>query len=121
MINYSADDYIGLNDLSYAWDEAIREQDVRVIPGIKVSSELAEFESVSWEAMWGDSPEGYASTNVVALGKVNDGRWVVLEGWCDTTGWDCQAGGTIVYADSREHAINFGLDDESRKRLQVNG
>jgi hypothetical protein len=119
MINYSADDYIGLDDLSYAWELAEIEQDVRVIPGIKVSKEQVDFNAVSWERMWGDSPEGYASTNVVALGEARDGRWVVVEGWCDTTGWDCQAGGWITYADTRDNAIKFALDDESRKRLQV--
>lgn len=39
------------------------------------------------------SPEGYGSTNVWGVFKLKSGKYAGLWAWCDTTGWDCRAGG----------------------------
>ena len=68
----------------------------------------------AWDA---HSPEGYASTDVVALVELADGTWAALTAWCDTTGWDCQSDVTWRWARTREDAIRFGLDRAGRERL----
>lgn len=40
----------------------------------------------------GFSPEGYASWEGSFVLELNDGRWCILSGWCDTTGWGCRDG-----------------------------
>lgn len=55
----------------------------------------------------------------LAYGKLRDGRHFYLEAWCDYTGWDCQAGGSVVIANSREELVRFGLDEESRRIFEV--
>lgn len=63
------------------------------------------------------SPEGYGSVNLAFLGRLNDGRWVTCVAWCDTSGWDCRSGSDWRIFDTRNGAVAFGLDKESRARL----
>lgn len=52
-------------------------------------------------------------------GKLKDGRWFYLEAWCDYTGWDCQAGGSVTIANSRDEIERFGMGKENRRILGV--
>ncbi len=66
--------------------------------------------------LWVESTEGYAQRDVVLLAELTDG-WATLTAWCDTTGWDCQSGGSWKWAATKEDAIRNGLDKEGRIRL----
>ena len=55
----------------------------------------------------------------MCYGRVLDGRWFYLEAWCDYTGWDCQAGGSVTFAATREECERFALTDEARQRMNV--
>lgn len=65
-------------------------------------------------AEWSD--EGYADRSVRAVFMVDDGAWVFLSAGCDTTGWDCQAGGTAEWADAREDLLAL-ITAEDRQKL----
>jgi hypothetical protein len=51
---------------------------------------------------WGFSPEGYGSWEGGFVLRFGDGTVAYLSGWCDTTGWGCQDGVDIQYANSVE-------------------
>lgn len=51
--------------------------------------------------------------------KLKDGRYAMLDAWCDYTGWDCQSGGTSRVASSLDSLIRFGLTNEQRDRLNL--
>ena len=51
---------------------------------------------------WGFSPEGYASWEGGFVLHFGDGQYAYLSGWCDTTGWGCQDGVDIKWANSIE-------------------
>ena len=55
----------------------------------------------------------------MCYGQLNDGRWFYLEAGCDYTGWDCQAGGSVTIARTKEECENFAMTDESRSRMNV--
>lgn len=55
----------------------------------------------------------------IGLFKLHDGRWLVACGWCDYTGWDCQAGNSLAVAKTLDDAIGYGLTPDQRKRLGV--
>lgn len=57
--------------------------------------------------------------NWICFGKLYDGRWFSLSAGCDYTGWDCQASGTAIVAESVDDIVRLGLDDGERDRLQV--
>lgn len=63
------------------------------------------------------SPEGYSSTDIAFLGRLTNGRWVTCVAWSDTTGFGCQHQVDWRIADTRDEAIAFGLDQESRNKL----
>jgi hypothetical protein len=50
--------------------------------------------------------------------EAKDGRFGFLAAGCDYTGWDCQAGGSTVVADTLADLIQYGLTDEARERLK---
>lgn len=52
--------------------------------------------------------------NWLACGLLRDGRWFFLEAGCDYTGWDCQASGSAVVADSWDALLLYALTDEAR-------
>src|SRR6478735_12405859 len=50
---------------------------------------------------WSSADEqGWDGEAVEIVAELNDGRWVFIEGSCDYTGWDCQAGADAYYASS---------------------
>jgi hypothetical protein len=55
----------------------------------------------------------------VGLFLLSDGRYLIAEGSCDYTGWDCQAGNHLAVASTLDDGIAFGLTPEQRKRLGV--
>lgn len=59
----------------------------------------------------------YAEVSVIGVFELRDGRFAVVGGWCDTTGWDCQAGNRMVVCASELDAVRFGLDDDDRRKL----
>src|SRR5690349_2831986 len=64
-----------------------------------------------------DSPgenDGPAWLFVVELA---DGRFAFVDASCDYTGWDCQAGGSIIVSGSLDDLVRYGLTDEARDRL----
>jgi hypothetical protein len=65
--------------------------------------------------LWSERGD-YAETTVHALVRLHDGRWAGVHGWCDTTGWDCQAGVTW-FVGSRDEVIRDGLTEQDRNRF----
>lgn len=55
----------------------------------------------------------------VGLFRLKDGRYLVAEGGCDYTGWDCQAGNSLCVAGNLDDAVRLGLSDEQQRRLGV--
>lgn len=47
-------------------------------------------------------------------GMFADGMFFYLEAWCDYTGWDCRAGGSITFSPTYEDMMRFGLDNRAR-------
>lgn len=41
---------------------------------------------------YGDSQEGYGQWAGGFIMRLNDGRIILITGWCDTSGWGCQDG-----------------------------
>ncbi len=39
--------------------------------------------------------------------QLNSDKYVLLEGWCDYTGWDCQSGAFHVVCDSPNDALEY--------------
>lgn len=52
-------------------------------------------------------------------GRLKDGRWFYVDGWCDYTGWDCQSGIAAFLADSYENLTRWGLGREERDLWDV--
>lgn len=63
------------------------------------------------------SPEGWGSIDLAIVVKLNDGRWGVIAGWADTTGWGCQCGGEVTAFPTEDEMVRFGLTDEYRRWL----
>lgn len=63
------------------------------------------------------SPEGYGSQDIALLAQLVDGRWATCVAWSDTSGFDCRGQVDWRINDTRDAAIAFGLDQESRYRL----
>jgi hypothetical protein len=61
----------------------------------------------------------YAETTCRAVLRLTDGRFVHMEAGCDTTGWDCQAGGRSWVADSLDALLRFGMTSDDRERLKI--
>lgn len=59
----------------------------------------------------------YAEESVVLLVELTDGTWAACMAWCDTTGWDCQAGVQWKWAPTREEVVRQGLDRSSRAAI----
>lgn len=47
---------------------------------------------------YGQSPEGGVSWEGGFVVKLKDGRYAHISGWCDYTGWGCQDGVNVDYA-----------------------
>lgn len=65
----------------------------------------------------GNRSGDYAETSVVAVLRMKDGRFALLTGWCDTTGWGCQDGGSVQYADTQDAVMRL-LSDDDREILE---
>jgi hypothetical protein len=59
----------------------------------------------------------YAEKTCIGIFKLSDGRFISVCSECDTTGWDCQAGGSITVASTLEELIRYGLDKKERHKL----
>lgn len=44
--------------------------------------------------------------------RLNDGRFVFLDGGCDYTGWDCQSEATSVFAATAIEVLALGIKDQ---------
>ena len=69
------------------------------------------------DRLWATSPEGYGSTDIAFLARLDDDRWATCVAWSDTSGFGCQQGVDWRINDTRELAISQGLDKESRAHL----
>lgn len=49
------------------------------------------------------------------LFQLKDGRYLSVEAWCDTTGWDCQAGTVKTVASSLGTLIEMGVTSAGRR------
>lgn len=49
---------------------------------------------------WGRNGE-YAEWDGGFVFELKDGRWGLVAGWCDTTGWGCQDGAEVEFFGSR--------------------
>lgn len=92
----------------YDWEEAFRYAD-----GFKQS----EVETVLYAHA--ESDEGYGQIEIHALFELGDGKFACLSAGCDTSGWDCQAGGEGTVHDSLDHAVTFGLTDDVRRMFGI--
>lgn len=64
-----------------------------------------------------ERPGDYAEMDVVAVLRLDDGRYALLRAWCDTTGWDCQAGGDIEVAACLSDLRTLAMTADDRQRL----
>jgi hypothetical protein len=48
---------------------------------------------------------------------LNDGRYLIAQGGCCYTGWDCQAGNSMSVAKNMEDVLRYGLTDQEKGRL----
>lgn len=56
----------------------------------------------------------------LAYGHLKDGRYFFLQAGCDYTGWDCQSGGCVHVAETRDEIERFGMTDIEREALGLN-
>lgn len=55
----------------------------------------------------------------VAVLRLNDGRYCVIDAWCDYTGWDCQSGGHANFAASLNELRRWQMTSSQRRRLNM--
>ncbi len=89
---------------------------------------------IDWRSGHEKAPEEFALNHVVevihavegendgpawiAVCRMDDGRFCVMEAGCDYTGWDCQAGGSIAWYPTIADATGpLALNDDQRRRL----
>ena len=53
----------------------------------------------------------------VGVFLLHDGRYLIAEGGCNYTGWDCLGGNSLLLADTLQAAISLGLNAEQQVRL----
>ena len=73
-----------------------------------------DIREATWHGYDVSSPEGWASVDLVALGETTDGRWIAVEAWADTSGWDCRSGADWFVHPDRGHVIAQGLTERGR-------
>ncbi len=56
----------------------------------------------------------YAEQDVRCYGTLKDGRWFIMSAGCDTTGWDCQAGGEYRTAATFDDLVRLEMTSEER-------
>lgn len=82
------------------------------IPGPEQIAEITHLRGVS--------PEGYASSDIALMARLADGRWATCVAWSDTSGFDCRGAVDWRINDTREQAIDLGLDQETRALFGLN-
>lgn len=70
-----------------------------------ISSE--DYNEISFSAVFGLWPES------------DYPRYGYMTGGCDYTGWGCQSGASIIFADSLMELYRYGLDEEDRKKWSI--
>lgn len=88
------------------------------VDGSRVDDVTAE-RIVRVDLAFGESPEGYGSTDMAILVELTDGTWAACMAWSDTTGFGCRDDVQWKVAPSRDEVISQGLDREARKKLGV--
>lgn len=76
-------------------------------------------EITSVVTFWAESPEGYGSQSFLGLlmmGGQDD--CMFIDGSCDTTGWDCQAGVQVFYG-TLDYLISSVITEENLEHLDV--
>jgi hypothetical protein len=112
---------------SYDWREAFgyagepgtngRANVEAAAPGVAVA--LDAFTIADVEELIGVSEGENDGPAWLAWGRLSDGRWFLLRAGCDYTGWDCQAFGVAIVADTAANMIRFGFEPEDCSRLGV--
>lgn len=101
---------------SFDWQEAFN-----VSPTYNTMSEASDTEialddvSVIFASVEGDND----GPDWLAIGKVTDGRYFVIEAGCCYTGWDCNGHGTIHVSTSWNELITMAMDNSQRDRLGI--
>lgn len=54
-----------------------------------------------------------------AVGRLIDGRWFFVDGWCDYTGWDCRSGTSAYVSDSYDNLVRWGLGASEREHWGI--
>jgi hypothetical protein len=60
-----------------------------------------------------------AEAEWVGVFRLRDGRFLLATGWCDYTGFDCQAGNHLEVAASLADLLAVGLTDGQKRRLNL--
>ncbi len=74
---------------------------------------VGEIGSINYLAIRGGD---LAERNVEAFGRLAFGGWWLVESYCDSTGWDCIAGGSVRFARKFDELVRFGMSAETRRR-----
>jgi hypothetical protein len=107
-------------DNDYDWKEAFRSSSKAIAapcdesPIVADDFGLDDVEEVLASALQNGS---YAEVTVYAVFRLKDGRFACIEASCDTSGWDCQAGGMKTVGRSEVEIVRYGLTNESRAAL----
>ena len=116
---------ISLKDLmtDYDWAQVFADENAgnvdKVItiapPGAKVDDTPPERKDVAKiiAAVNGERDEA----SWVGLFLLKDGRYLIAEGACDYTGWDCQAHNSLTVCRTLKDALTFGLSESDLLRL----
>ncbi|WBP89480.1 hypothetical protein [Kitasatospora cathayae] len=96
---------------SYLWASLYEYAEGGEVPAPRSIVEITELRAVS--------PEGWASVDVALVARLGDGRWATCVAWADTTGFGCRYQVDWRINPTREQAVAFGLDEESRRALRL--
>ncbi len=102
----------------YDWREAFAYADPEwVIGTANYGQKGATFDREDVVELGGVSCGENDGAEWIAFGRLKDGRWFFLSAGCDYTGWDCQAGGRSVCAETRELLEARAMTVEERLRM----
>lgn len=108
------------DDLNFAEEVQYAAEYIDRAVGLRPDDNLADLlRETVWESAYVDSPDGGGSTNVLGIGRFEDGRWVSVEGWADYTGWGCQCGADFYVSDSRDDVISNGVTVDMARTLGI--
>lgn len=96
------DDNYDCDDFKYALEENPQEFGLGDVMGI-----LAEIPGENDELYW------------YWILKLNDGRYVYADGWCDYTGWDCQSGLECQFAKTALKAASLAPEREEYSKRYI--